>query len=141
MGSAARGLLRGGMSASAVSRAGRREAAMVMQNNRPMLRVAAVGDVHCTANASGALQPVLEQMAKSADVLALCGDLTDHGLPEEAHALARELQAAVKLPILAVFGNHDYESNHIDEVRNILTGEAGVRFLDGECFELKGVGF
>jgi Icc-related predicted phosphoesterase len=80
-------------------------------------------------------------MAKSADVLALCGDLTDHGLPEEAHALAREIAASVKLPVLAVLGNHDFESNHVDEVRHILTGEAGVHFLDGDCFELKGVGF
>ncbi|MGN8607516.1 UNVERIFIED_CONTAM: metallophosphoesterase, partial [Campylobacter jejuni] len=80
---------------------------MVMSNGRPMLRVAAIGDVHCSAGTSGALQPVLEQMARSADVLALCGDLTDHGLPEEAHALAREL-GVVKLPILAVLGNHDF---------------------------------
>jgi Icc-related predicted phosphoesterase len=114
---------------------------MVMQNNRPMLRVAAVGDLHCTAGASGSLQPVLEQMAKSADVLALCGDLTDHGLPEEAHALAREIASTVKLPVLAVMGNHDFESGKVDEVRQILTGEAGVHFLDGECHVIRGLGF
>jgi Icc-related predicted phosphoesterase len=114
---------------------------MVMQNSRRVLRVAAVGDVHCPAGSSGILQPLLEQMAASADVLALCGDLTDHGLPDEARALARELTAAVKLPVLAVLGNHDYESNHVDEVRNILCHEAGVHFLDGESHVLHGVGF
>src|SRR3954465_3266007 len=106
-----------------------------------MLRVAAVGDIHCSAGASGALQPILEQMARSADVLTLCGDLTNHGLPEEAHAFARELTAAVKLPVLAVLGNHDFESNKVDEVRQILHGEAGVIFLDGDCHEIQGVGF
>src|SRR4051794_25807588 len=114
---------------------------MVMSNGRPMLRVAAVGAVHCSAGASGALQPTLEQMARSADVLTLCGDLTNHGLPEEAHALARELTAVVKLPVLAVLGNHDFESNKVDEVRQILHGEAGVVFLDGDCHEIQGVGF
>jgi Icc-related predicted phosphoesterase len=114
---------------------------MVMSNGRPMLRVAALGDVHCSSEASGSLQPVLEQMARSADVLAICGDLTNHGLPDEAHALARELTAVVKLPILAVLGNHDYESNKVDEVRQILHGEAGIHFLDGDCHEIQGVGF
>ena len=55
----------------------------------------------------------------------LCGDLTDYGTPEEAHVLAEEL-AAARLPIVAVLGNHDYESGQQDQVRQILT-DAGVR--------------
>ena len=43
--------------------------------------------------------------------------------------------------MLAVLGNHDYESNKVDEVRQILHGEAGVHFLDGDCHEIQGVGF
>jgi Icc-related predicted phosphoesterase len=54
--------------------------------------------------------------------------------------LARELNAVVKVPVLAVFGNHDYEAGHADEVGAILT-EAGVRLLDGDGVEIGGVGF
>jgi len=34
--------------------------------------------------------------------------------------LARDLTTAVKIPIVAVLGNHDYESGEVDEVRRIL---------------------
>jgi Icc-related predicted phosphoesterase len=79
-------------------------------------------------------------VAHSADLLVLCGDLTDHGLPEEARALAKELSGAVGAPIVAVLGNHDYESGHSEEVANILTG-AGVTMLDGDAAEIRGIGF
>jgi len=60
-------------------------------------------------------------------------------LPDEARVLVREL-SAVKVPTLAVFGNHDLESGHADEITKILT-EAGVRLLDGDGVEIQGVGF
>jgi Icc-related predicted phosphoesterase len=104
-----------------------------------VVRVAAVGDVHCSQQCRGTLQTVLAQVAASADVLALCGDLTNHGLPEEAKALVAELQAIHEMPVVAVLGNHDYESGQIDELRKILTG-AGVHVLDGDHVEIKGVG-
>jgi Icc-related predicted phosphoesterase len=75
-----------------------------------------------------------------ADVLVLCGDLTDYGLPEEAHVLVEELGAALKLPIVAVLGNHDFESGREDEVRRILV-DAGIILLDGDAVEIKGIGF
>jgi hypothetical protein len=52
------------------------------------------GDIHCTRTSQGTLQPLFEQIADSADVLLLCGDLTDYGLPEEAHILTQELSTA-----------------------------------------------
>lgn len=104
------------------------------------LRVAAVGDLHCTKTSEGAFQPLFARIAESADVVALCGDLTDYGTPEEARVLAREL-ATTKLPKLAVLGNHDFESNVPDEVARILTDAAGVTVLDGTAIELLGVGF
>jgi Icc-related predicted phosphoesterase len=103
------------------------------------IRLAAVGDIHCTKDSAGKLRPLFAQAAESADILLLCGDLTDYGLPEEAHILAEELSAA-RIPILAVLGNHDYESGQEHEVRQILTS-AGVRVLDGEACEIHGVGF
>ena len=104
-----------------------------------LVRVAAVGDVHCGKDSLGAFQPLFARMAESADVLVLCGDLTDYGLPEEARVLAREV-SAVKVPILAVFGNHDLESGNATEIGTIL-GDAGIRVLDGDGVEIQGVGF
>jgi Icc-related predicted phosphoesterase len=108
--------------------------------NGPVVRVAAVGDLHCGKDSQGAFQPLFTRIAESADVLVLCGDLTDYGLPEEAKLLVRELAGTVKVPVLGVFGNHDYESGHADEVKTIFT-DAGVRILDGDCVEIGGVGF
>jgi Icc-related predicted phosphoesterase len=104
-----------------------------------IVRLAAVGDLHCSKNSQGAYQPWLGQVAAEADILVLCGDLTDYGLPEEATVLAREL-AAVKLPIVGVLGNHDFESDRQDEVARILT-DAGVTLLDGATCEVRGIGF
>jgi len=105
-----------------------------------IVRVAAIGDLHCSKTSQGLIQPLFANAAQFADVLVLCGDLTDYGLPEEAHILVRELAVAAKLPILAVLGNHDYESGHEDEVRQIL-GDAGVVILDGDAVTVNGVGF
>jgi Icc-related predicted phosphoesterase len=110
-----------------------------MADAKETIRLAAVGDIHCTKTAQGTLQPLFAQATQAADVLVLCGDLTDYGLPEEAQVLARELTAA-KIPVVAVLGNHDFESGKQDEVRQILV-DAGITLLDGESCELCGVGF
>src|SRR5512146_606771 len=102
------------------------------------LRFAAVGDLHCTKDMAGRLRGLFAAAAEAADALLLCGDLTDYGLPEEAKVLADELAVAA-LPIVAVLGNHDFESGRPDEVRRILA-DAGVRMLDGEATEVLGVG-
>jgi Icc-related predicted phosphoesterase len=102
------------------------------------IRFAAVGDLHCTKTSAGELRPLFAQAAAAADALLLCGDLTDYGLPEEAKQLVDALTAA-SVPIVAVLGNHDYESGQQDEVRRILS-DAGVRVLDGEAVEIHGVG-
>jgi Icc-related predicted phosphoesterase len=103
------------------------------------MRLAAVGDLHIKKTSQGQLQPLLAPVNDHADVLLLCGDLTDYGLREEAVVLAKELNAVVRIPIVAVLGNHDFESGQQEEVCRILT-EAGVKMLDGEAFEVQGVG-
>lgn len=103
------------------------------------IRVAAVGDLHVTKDSAGHLRPVLAHLEGRADVLLLCGDLTDYGLPEEAHVLAKEL-AVLKIPMLGVLGNHDYESGHADQVTAILA-EGGVKILDGDSCVIEGLGF
>jgi Icc-related predicted phosphoesterase len=103
------------------------------------VRLAAVGDIHCGKTSQGAFQELFGQAAELADILVLCGDLTDYGLAEEARILAKELSVA-KMPIVAVLGNHDYESDQQDEIRQILA-DAGVTLLDGDACEIEGVGF
>ncbi len=109
-----------------------------MAASRDTVRVAAVGDLHCTKSCGGRFRQLFSQAAEAADILLLCGDLTDYGTPEEAHILAGELSVA-KMPVVAVLGNHDYESGQADEVKAIL-GEAGVQILDGDACEVKGIG-
>jgi Icc-related predicted phosphoesterase len=111
-----------------------------MTTDQHEVRVAAIGDLHCTKASQGALQPLFQQINDSADVLLLCGDLTDYGLPEEAQVLAKELTAGLKIPVIAVFGNHDFESGQAPEVQRIL-GDAGVKVLDGDSCEVHGIGF
>jgi Icc-related predicted phosphoesterase len=104
------------------------------------VRVAAMADIHCTRTSQGALQPLFATIAENADVLVLCGDLTDYGLPEEAHMLAKELAGVAKFPVIAVLGNHDYESGKQVEIQHILS-EVGVHVLDGDTCEVQGIGF
>jgi Icc-related predicted phosphoesterase len=104
------------------------------------LRIAAMGDIHCTKSSAGRFASLFAQAARAADVLVLCGDLADYGLPEEAKILAKELEAAAGMPVLAVLGNHDFESGQQTEVDKILT-DAGIIVLDGEMVELHGVAF
>lgn len=102
------------------------------------VRFAAVGDLHCRKDSAGAFRELFAQASDAADALLLCGDLTDYGLPEEARVLATELGAA-KVPIVAVLGNHDFESDAQKDVCSILA-DAGVQLLDGEACEIHGVG-
>jgi Icc-related predicted phosphoesterase len=113
---------------------------MTMEARKSEVRLAAIADIHFTRTSQGTLQPLLAQIAPAADILLIAGDLTSYGLPEEAHLLARELTSGAKIPILAVLGNHEYESGKEDEVAAIFT-QAGIRLLDGEPCELMGVGF
>lgn len=109
-------------------------------DTKKTLRLAAVGDVHCCKTSQRDLQPLFSQINESADVLLLCGDLTDTGLPEEADILVRELSASLRIPALAVLGNHDYESRKQSELRQIFSA-AGIVVFDGDNREIGGVGF
>jgi Icc-related predicted phosphoesterase len=104
------------------------------------VRVAAVGDLHFGRAGYGPpLRNLFADVVDQADVLALCGDLTDSGEPDEARSLARAL-TGVTIPTVAVLGNHDYEAGKTPEVSRILC-DAGVHVLDGTSCEIHGVGF
>src|SRR5262249_6437105 len=102
--------------------------------------VAATADLHCTKKSQGTFRSLFASVSGRADVLLLCGDLTNYGLPEEAQVLVRELLPAVKVPVIAVLRNHDFESGKQDAVAEVLSA-AGVTLLDGQGVEVQGVGF
>jgi Icc-related predicted phosphoesterase len=99
-----------------------------------VIRIAAVGDLHYGAGSQEILRPSLEHLGERADLLLLAGDLTRCGAPQEATILADELRG-LPIPVLAVLGNHDYESDRVDEVQRVLE-EAGVTVLEGDAATL-----
>lgn len=103
------------------------------------VRIAAMADMHIGRSASPGVAQAFASVRDVADVLVLCGDLTDRGTEEEAQQLARDLKP-VGLPIVAVLGNHDFEAGHPELVSRILS-DVGVYMLDGEAIEVQGVGF
>ncbi|MGH9553496.1 MAG: metallophosphoesterase family protein [Terriglobales bacterium] len=107
---------------------------------KSVLRIAALADIHCRKTSAGEFQQMFKEAAQSADVILMAGDLTDNGTAEEAHVLVKEMATPVKVPIFAVLGNHDYQSDKHEEVDQILT-DAGINVLNGESVEIFGVGF
>jgi Icc-related predicted phosphoesterase len=103
------------------------------------LRVAALGDLHVTETAEHPFRECFAEIAREADVLALCGDLTNLGTIKEAELLAEELRA-VPIPIVGVLGNHDIESGNGEQVTRILC-QAGMKLLESEPLLIKEVGF
>src|SRR5688572_4339875 len=102
------------------------------------LRIAATADLHYHRGSKAHLQPLFDQASQVADVLLLCGDLTDYGHVEEARVLAEDIRAHAHIPIIAVLGNHDFETGHDREIVETL-GSAGVEVLEGDAVEIGGV--
>ncbi len=110
-----------------------------MDEIKNKLRIAAIGDIHVTETSQGKYQKLLKDIESAADVLVLCGDLTDHGNPIEAKILRDELKNCI-IPKLAVLGNHDHEFGKAEEVKKILQ-DGGIIMLDDETFQVNNVGF
>lgn len=104
------------------------------------LRIAATADVHYDKQSKGKMRELFATASRDADVLLICGDLTDYGLPEEAELLVADIRAEVRIPVIAVLGNHDFESAQPETVRKVLEN-GGIRMLDGQAVEIAGVGF
>jgi Icc-related predicted phosphoesterase len=104
------------------------------------LRVAAIGDLNCPRTSPDELRQLFHGLANEADVLLLCGDLTDYGKPDEARVLMDQLASVKPLPVLAVLGNHEFECGKQDEIVRILS-DGGVTVLDGTAAEVWGIGF
>jgi Icc-related predicted phosphoesterase len=104
------------------------------------MRIAATGDLHFGKASPGLFLPVLSQITTDAELLLLAGDITDYGTSDEARAFVKDLAASVRIPVVAVLGNHDYEAGHEREIHQILV-DHGVYVLDGDTCEVQGVGF
>jgi Icc-related predicted phosphoesterase len=104
------------------------------------LRVAAIGDLHCPRTAPEQLRQLFHDLGSEADILLLCGDLTDYGKPDEARVLMEQLSHVGRVPMLAVLGNHEFECGKQDEITRILA-DGGVTVLDGTAAEVLGIGF
>ena len=101
--------------------------------------VAAIGDLHVTEDSVAPYRDLFAEISRSADVLVLCGDLTNFGKTREAEILADDIRTC-GIPVLGVLGNHDYECGQPEKVAEILH-EAGMTVLDEQAIEVKGVGF
>lgn len=101
--------------------------------------IAALGDIHMNVSQQGKWKIAFEEISEKAKVLLLCGDLTDTGDEEEAELLVSELQS-VKIPVLAVLGNHDYEKGRHKQIRQILIDNK-IIVLDGEATVVEKIGF
>jgi Icc-related predicted phosphoesterase len=111
-----------------------------MSDGSDNLCVAAVGDLHVHQSSADGLQHLFENISQDADVLALCGDLTHLGLPQEAERLAADLRFC-RVPVVAVLGNHDHQNGFAEDIKKILRASKVVMLDEAETFEIKGVGF
>ena len=103
------------------------------------LRIAAVGDIHVGEQDAGKWVDFFRQVSEEADVLLLCGDLTDTGRESEAEVLAGELRAC-SIPVLAVLGNHDYDHDQVKKIRKVFA-PTNLQLLDGDFTVIGDVGF
>jgi Icc-related predicted phosphoesterase len=108
-------------------------------NDTDTITLAAIGDLHVTETCHNRYRDLFGEISEAADVLALCGDLTNFGKVSEAEILAEDLRACT-IPMVGVLGNHDFESGLADEVTKILQ-EAGVTMLGEQAVVIEGVGF
>ena len=103
------------------------------------MRIAATADIHFSPQSYDRLRDPLSRVRDQADVLVLAGDLTNYGKPEEMESLLNAL-VRLRIPTIAVLGNHDYESGKHEELIKMMNTE-GIKILDGSSYERDGVGF
>ena len=81
----------------------------------------------------------MSRVRDEADVLVIAGDITNYGKPEEMNSVLNAL-VRLRIPIVAVLGNHDYEGGQAEELMRLMSAE-GIKVLDGSGYERDGVGF
>jgi Icc-related predicted phosphoesterase len=110
-----------------------------MPANENTMRVAAIGDLHVQEDSVAPYREMFAEISSNADVVVLCGDLTNFGKTKEAEILAEDIKSC-SIPVLGVLGNHDFECGQPDKICEILTS-AGMKVLNEQAVEIGGVGF
>ncbi len=103
------------------------------------MRIAATADLHFTPQSYDRIREQMGRVRDEADLLILAGDLTNYGRPVEMESLLNAL-VRLRIPIVAVLGNHDYEAGQENELMRMMIDE-GIKLLDGTGYERDGVGF
>ena len=65
------------------------------------LQVAAIGDLHVREDSVAPYRELFTEISNEADVLVLCGDLTNFGKVREAEILAADIRACT-IPVIGV---------------------------------------
>ena len=104
------------------------------------MKISALSDIHSQEISMQDLNDLLAKISVEADILLLCGDLTDHGFTSQAERLAQDLNTYCKIPIVTVLGNHDHTANQEYGIREILE-KHNIHCLDGTIFVHQDVGF
>jgi Icc-related predicted phosphoesterase len=97
------------------------------------VRLAALGDIHCTERSQKVMNHLFKDLDKTAEILLVCGDITDTGRPTEMKVFLNSLQPSLAqgLTVVAILGEHDHHSQQAAEV--VAMGrEAGIVILEGE---------
>jgi Icc-related predicted phosphoesterase len=102
-------------------------------------RIAAVADIHIQETDKSKWTEFFKEVSRQADVLLICGDLTNTGDEAEAQVLKEELKACT-IPVIAVLGNHDHEKGRQKTIRQIMQSDS-VHILDGEAIAIGNLGF
>src|SRR5512146_2883097 len=103
------------------------------------MRIAATADLHFSPQNYDRIREQMNRVRDDADLLVIAGDLTNYGRPQEMESLLNAL-VRLRVPIVAVLGNHDYESGQHEELMRMMSAE-GIKVLDGTGYEREGVGF
>ena len=70
-----------------------RTVSSAMSEKPDKLTFAAIGDLHVKEDRTSSFRELFAELSTKAQVLVLCGDLTDLGKPSEAELLAEDLRA------------------------------------------------
>lgn len=111
-----------------------------MAEGTTKVRIAGVADIHVSSTDKGRWEDYFKEVSGKADVLLICGDLTDTGDESEAEILAGELKSC-SIPVVGVLGNHDHEKGRQKVIRQILQDHRNVHILDGEAVIINDIGF
>jgi len=93
------------------------------------MRIAALGDLHFSPQSYDRIREAMNRLRDEADL----------GKPEEMESMLATFMR-LRVPIVAVLGNHDFECGRHEELAKMMAAE-GVKVLDGSGYERDGVGF